>query len=382
MRVAIVGAGLGGLTAALALAQRGIAVTVFEQAAALGEVGAGITISPNAGRVLDHLGLGQEVRALGVLPGTQHVRDLATGATLRTMQRDADLEARHRAPYRHLHRADLHGLLASALEQAAPDSVRLGRRLVAATDRGEMRFADGSAAEADILVGADGVRSAVRDCLFETSPPLFTGQVAWRGLVPADALPEAVRHEPPGIFIGPGRLVLRYPVRGGALANYAIFVEMEGWEEESWSIPSTRAELLGHLEGACDSVRALVLATPEDWLFKWALFAREPLATWTAGRVTLLGDAAHAMLPFMGQGAATAIEDGMVLARALAAFPAGEALARYEAARRERTTMVQLQSRLLGLRFQGKDPAALGRGPLRNEEELGLFDHDPVTTPI
>ena len=382
MRVAIIGAGLGGLTAAIALAQRGIAPVVHEQAPALGEVGAGITISPNAGRVLDHLGLGPQVRALGVLPGTQHVRDLASGATIRTLERDAGLEARHGAPYRHLHRADLHGLLVRALLDAAPGSIRLGQRLVAVTPEGGLRFADGSTAEADVVIGADGVRSAVRDSLFETDAPTFTGQVAWRGLVPAEALPEPVRCEPPGIFIGPGRLVLRYPVRGGALANYAVFVETAGWEEESWSIPSTRAELLCHLEGACASVRALVDATPEASLFKWALFAREPLGTWIAGRVTLLGDAAHAMLPFMGQGAATAIEDGMVLARALAAFPPAEALARYEAARRERTAMVQLQSRLLGLRFQGKDPAALGRGPLRNEEELGLFDYDPLGAPL
>ncbi len=382
MQVAIVGAGLGGLTAALALAQLGLSVTVYEQAPALGEVGAGITISPNAGRVLDHLGLGEQVRALGVLPGTQHVRDLASGRTIRTMARDPGLEARHGAPYRHLHRADLHGLLARALEACAAGSIRLGHRLVSVTRGGRMRFADGTEAAADVVVGADGVRSAVRDALFDTGPPLFTGQVAWRGLVPAEALAEPVRSEPPGIHIGPGRLVLRYPVRGGRLANYAVFVETSGWEEEGWTCPSTRAELIGHLEGACRSVRALVEATPEQWLFKWALFAREPLQTWVAGRVTLLGDAAHAMLPFMGQGAATAIEDAMVLARALAAFPPGEALRRYEAARRARTTMVQLQSRLLGLRFQGRHPETLGRGPLRNEEDLGLFDYDPVTVPL
>jgi salicylate hydroxylase len=382
MRVAIIGAGLGGLTCALALARRGVPATVHEQAPALGEVGAGITVSPNAGRVLDHLGMGEAVRALGVLPGTQHVRDLATGATLRTMVRDADLEARHGAPYRHLHRADLHGLLADAVEAAAPGSIRLGQRLVSVDRAGHMRFADGSENEADVVVGADGVRSAVRDCLFRTTPPTFTGQVAWRGLVPVEALSPPVRDEPPGIFVGPGRLVLRYPVRGGSLANYAIFVELAGWEEESWSIRSTRAELLGHLDGACPGVRALVEATPETWLFKWALFAREPLDDWVAGRVTLLGDAAHAMLPFLGQGAATAIEDGMLLARALHQCPPEEALARYDANRRPYTSMVQLQSRLIGLRFQGKDPEALGRGPLLNEEELGLFDQDAVTAPF
>ncbi|WP_448585305.1 FAD-dependent monooxygenase [Thermaurantiacus sp.] len=382
MDAAVIGAGLGGLTAALALVRRGIAVTVFEQTEVLREVGAGITVSPNAGRVLDHLGLGAAVRRAGVLPGTQHIRDLRTGATIRTLERDADLEARYGAPYRHLHRADLHAILAGALEAEARATIRLGHRLEAVSSCGWMRFANGVEARADVVIGADGVRSAVRDQLFQTDPPRFTGQVAWRGLVPTDALPSDVATEPPGIFIGPGRLVLRYPVRGGALTNYAIFVETADWLEESWTAPSTEAELLAHLDEACASVRALVAATPAAWLFKWALYAREPLARWTRGRVTLLGDAAHAMLPFMGQGAATAIEDGMVLARALAGYPVEDALASYEAARRERTAMVQLQSRLLGLSFQGKDPAALGRGPLLNEEELGLFAYDPVTVPI
>ncbi|MFN7173383.1 MAG: FAD-dependent monooxygenase [Thermaurantiacus tibetensis] len=382
MRVAIIGGGIGGLTAALALAAHGLEPLVLEQAPALGEVGAGITISPNAGRVLDWLGLGDAVRAAGVLPGTQHIRDLATGRTLRTLARDSDLEARHGAPYRHLHRADLVAILADALGARAPGAIRTGSRVTAVTADGEVRLEGGTRLSADAVVGADGVRSVVRQGLFASAPPQFTGQVAWRGLVPTAALAGAAAADPPGIHVGPGRLVLRYPVRGGTLTNYAIFVETDAWTEESWSTPSTREELLAHLPDACEGVRGLVEATPEPWLFKWALFAREPLATWVAGRVTLLGDAAHAMLPFMGQGAATAIEDAMVLARALADFPLAEALARYEAARRERTAMVQLQSRLLGLRFQGRDPESLGRGPLRNEEELGLFVYDAVTVPL
>ncbi|MFQ3595069.1 MAG: FAD-dependent monooxygenase [Sphingomonadaceae bacterium] len=382
MRVAIIGGGIGGLTAALALARHGIAPQVFEAAPALGEVGAGITISPNAGRVLDWLGLGERVRAEGVLPGNQHIRDLRTGRTLRTLARDSGLEAQYAAPYRHLHRADLVAMLSEALEALAPGAVQTGRRLTSVTASGTLAFADGSRAVADVVVGADGVRSAVRDQLFATGTPQFTGQVAWRGLVPTAALGGAAREDPPGIHIGPGRLVLRYPLRAGQLTNYAIFVETEGWQEESWSIPSTRAELLSHLPDACPGVTGLVEATPEAWLFKWALFAREPLATWVAGRVTLLGDAAHAMLPFMGQGAATAIEDAAVLARALAALPPEEALPRYEAARRERTSMVQLQSRLLGLQFQGRDPEALGRGPLQNEEALGLFAYDATAVPF
>jgi salicylate hydroxylase len=378
MTIAVVGAGIGGLTLAVALEQRDLAVEVFEAAPALGEVGAGLTVSPNAGRVLDHLGLGDAVRARGVLPGVQHVADLATGATIRTLDRGDGLEARYGAPYRHLHRADLQAMLAGALA----GRIRLGKRLEDVAADGTMRFADGEVRRADVVVGADGVRSVVRARLFGGGRAQFTGQVAWRGLVPVERLSAGDRAAPPGIHIGPGRLVLRYPVRAGALVNYAVFVEMGGWEAESWSIPSSRAELLALLPGACGLVRRTVEASDDASLHKWALHAREPLEGWTTGRVTLVGDAAHPMLPFLGQGAATAIEDAMVLARALAAFAPDEALRRYEAARRAHTALVQLHSRLIGLRFQGLDPEALGHGPLLNEEALGLFARDAVTEPI
>jgi salicylate hydroxylase len=380
--VGIVGAGLGGLTLALALAKLGGRATVYEAAPALGEVGAGITVSPNAGRVLDWLGLGDAVRAHGVQPHTQRIQHWATGELLREMDRGAALEERYAAPYRHLHRADLHAMLADALEAAQPGAIRLGAAVAGADADGTIRFAGGGAARHCVVVGADGVKSAVRSSLFGGDTPVFTGQVAWRGLVARADLPAAHRDAPPGIHIGPGRLFLRYPVRAGALINYAAFVELQGWEEESWSIPSTPHELLGHFAGCDPLIESVVRATPEGRLFKWALHAREPLDRWVAGRVTLLGDAAHAMLPFLGQGAATAIEDGMVLARCLAGFAPDEALARYVAARRERCAMIQLQSRLVGLQFQGRDPEALGRGPLRNEEALGLFNYDAVTAPV
>lgn len=380
--VAVIGAGLGGLTLALALAREGVPVTVYEQAPALGEVGAGITLSPNSSRVLQHLGLGDALDRLGVSPGRQWTQHWQSGAVMLDYERGPELSRRYGAPYLHVHRADLHVLLCEAVERSRPGAIRLGHRLVAVDAEGRAAFANGESVEADILVGADGVRSAVREALFGQARPHFTGQVAWRGIVPVEQLPDEVRAKPPGIHIGPRRLFMRYPVRGGALINYAAFVELEGWEEDSWSIRSTIAELLGHFEGWDPMVRAIIAATSEDQLFKWALHAREPLPGWIAGRVTLLGDAAHAMLPFMGQGAATAIEDAMVLARALAGFAPDEALRRYEAARRERTAMVQTQSRLLGLKFQGKDPASLGEGPLQNEEALGLFAYNAVAAPL
>lgn len=378
--IAIIGAGMGGLALGVALARAGRRVAVYEQAAQLGELGAGITLSPNAVRVIDWLGLGDALRATGFAPDRQWTQHWQTGAVLREAFRGADFADRHGgAGYYHVHRADLHALLVGAL---APGVLRLGKSLIGVTGDGAMGFADGSTAQADVVVGADGLKSAVRAALFSSQPPHFTGQVAWRGLVPVKALPAEVKALPPGVHVGPGRLFLRYPVRGGQLINFAAFVDLAGWEDESWSIASTIPELLGHFDGWDPMVRAIIAATPDGSLYKWALHAREPLPGWIDGRVTLLGDAAHAMLPFMGQGAATALEDAAVLARCLTAFGPDEALARYEAARRERTTVVQTQSRLLGLQLQGKNPVSLGRGPLLNEEALGLFDLDAVNMPI
>jgi len=383
--VAVIGAGMGGLAVAAALAREGaragVNVTVYERAPVLGELGAGITMSPNSVRVLDWLGV--DVAAIGYMPDVQWTQHWQTGAILMERPRGADFAAKHGgAGYYHVHRADLHAALVAALEAAAPGALRLGADLVDVTETGAMRFADGSTAQADVVVGADGVKSSVRAALFSADGPQFTGQVAWRGLVPVEALPEDMRGLPPGIHIGPQRLFMRYPVRGGALVNYAAFVEMEGWEDEGWTIPSTAEELLGHFAGWDPLVGAIIAATPAHLIFKWALHAREPLERWRRGRVTLLGDAAHAMLPFMGQGAASALEDGAILARCLMAFGADEALDRYEALRRPKANMVQTQSRLLGLQLQGKDPDALGRGPVQNEETLGLFDYDAVTDAI
>jgi salicylate hydroxylase len=384
-QIAIIGAGLGGLTCALALLRAGAAVRVYEQAPVLAEVGAGITLSPNASRVFDHLGLGGEMRRLGVVPPRQLTQNLTSGDVLVERARGDAVEAQYGAPYIHLHRADLHSILADAVHSADPHAICLDHRLTTIasdTDQAVMAFANGTTISADVAIGADGVKSITRDALFATRPPHFTGQVAWRGVVPAASLPAEVQALPPGIWIGEKRLFMRYPIRDWALVNYAAFVNLEGWSEEGWAIPSTIDELLGHYAGSDPHLIAMIRATPPDQLFKWALHARDPLDSWIAGSVTLLGDAAHGMLPFMGQGAATAIEDGMVLARCLLGYDKAEALTRYQAARRDRTTMVQTQSRLLGLQFQGKDPESFGKGPIQNEDTLGLFAYDAVTCPI
>ena len=383
--VAVIGAGMGGLTCAIALAKAGMDVTVYEAAPELGEVGAGITLGPNASRVLFHLGLKEPLRALGVVPERQLTQNLSTGEILVERERGDLVEREYGAPYLHLHRADLHQILTDGLLETAPGSIRLGHQLVdisSDADGAELAFANGEKATASLAVGADGVKSTVRDRLFATTPPQFTGQVAWRCVLSAADLSDEAQALPPGIWIGENRLFMRYPMRESTLINCAAFVNLKGWEEEGWMIPSSREELTGHYADADPHLLEMIHATPADQIFKWALHARDPLDTWIAGSATLLGDAAHGMLPFMGQGASTAIEDGMVLARCLAGFGKVEALQRYEAARLERTTMVQNQSRLLGLQFQGKDPESFGKGPIRNEDSLNLFAYDAVNCPI
>lgn len=379
--ITIIGAGIGGLTTALALQHLGLPATLYERSPALTELGAGITLAPNAVRVLDWLGV--DVRPFGVSPTVQLTQHWQTGEVLRTSSRGADFAARHGgAGYYHVHRADLQTAMLATLKSP----LHLAHTLQTITPGGQLTFTNTHTAQATTVIAADGVRSAVRAALWPSSAPHFTGQVAWRGLVPRAALPPAQQALPPGIHIGPGRLFLRYPVRNSTLINYAAFVETPGWFEEGWTIPSTIPELLTHFEGWDPLVTNLITATPEGNLFKWALHAHTPLKTWTkswtSSNVTLLGDAAHAMLPFMGQGAATAIEDAAILARCLAKYPAPQALATYEANRRPIATLIQTQSRLLGLQLQGKNPETLNAGPLLNEETMGLFTRNAVLEPV
>ncbi len=384
--VTIIGAGMAGLTLGLALARSGIEPIVLEQAPVLGEVGAGLTISPNASRVFEHLGLGDGLEAIGYTPERQHVRHYKTGRILAETVRGQSPKAQYGAGYFHVHRADLHVLLAQALEAACPGAIRTGHRLTGArhVDRGvELAFADRPTRVADAVVGADGVRSVLRDALFETLPARFTGHVAWRGLVPAERLDPDVAAAPPGIHIGPGQLFLRYPLRGGSLINYAAFARQDGWLDEGWSARAALSDPLAVFGDWDRLASGVIAATPPDGVFKWALFGRAPLSSWVSGRATLVGDAAHAMLPFMGQGAASSIEDAMVLARCIAATPsADEAFALYEATRRSRADFIQTTSRAVGERLEGADPDSYNPATHRNEDSLGLFAYDAVRTPL
>jgi len=342
-KIAVIGAGIGGLAAALALLRRDLDVDVYEQAPQLGEVGAGIQISSNGSRVLYALGLEQALDAVAVLPSRRQIRHWSTGETWDWLELGAATAKRYGTPHLMLHRADLHGVLANAVHRLKPDAVHLAKRCVGiaqSKEHVEVSFADGARVSADYLVGADGIHSKVREHLFGPDKPEFTGVVAWRAVVPMASLPSHISSTVGTNWLGPKGHVLHYPIRRGELMNFISLAERDDWRIESWTVAGTRDELARDYPGWHPDVHAIIenITIP----FKWALMVRAPMQRWSQGRITLLGDACHPILPFLGQGGVMAIEDGYVIAACLEKYfddPA-TAFARYEDIRKERTAAV------------------------------------------
>jgi salicylate hydroxylase len=346
--VIIAGAGIGGLAAALALLRAGIECDVYEQASELREIGAGLQLAPNGSRVLFALGLEPDVREYAVQTADKVVRLWSTGQTWSMFRPDiATPVQRYGYPMFLMHRGDLHAMLVNAVRRQKPDAIHLDCRCSDFEQDAtgvRLRFADGGEATGDVLIGADGVQSRIRSKLVGPATPKFTGIMAWRGLAPMKRLPEHLRRPIATQWLGPGGHVTSYPVRRGELLNMVGEVERDDWRVESWVEQGSRAECLKDFPGWHQDL--LTVLNNIDTFYKWAIFLREPLPKWSVGRVSLLGDACHAMLPFLGQGANMALEDGLVLARCIEKY-AGDpvtALQRYEAARRERTTDVVRRS--------------------------------------
>jgi salicylate hydroxylase len=377
--VIVVGAGMGGLGAALWLAATGCRVRVFEAAPELREVGAGVTLGPNATRVLR---TGSVLDALAVRasrPEQQIVQSWEGEILLSAEPNAADSDP---AGYLQVHRADLQQALAAALQRLAPGALRLGATVRSCDpDSASPRVTlnSGEQLSADIVIGADGIHSAVRSVLFEEEAPKFTEIVAYRGLVPREHVPALESASPSGLTIGPGRSFLRYMIRAGEILNYVAFVKTPHWEQEGWSVACERSELEAHFEGAHSDVRAVIASTPGTMLHKWGLFLRQPLTRWTRGRVTLLGDAAHPMLPFLGQGASMALEDGCILARAIAGSPdIDTALATYERLRVPRANGIAAASAARAEAIHSGKPQVFGQqvadGGAASREQLFGYD--------
>jgi salicylate hydroxylase len=383
--IAIIGAGLGGLTTALALLRRGWIVRVYEQAPVLAEVGAGITVSPGAARGLASLGVGPALLAASLpVPNVAfaHYRtgDLLAGAFDAGAPPDHGLETP-----RHIHRADLHAILLDAVRDADPQAVKTSKALVRAEQddaRVTAIFADETHADADLLIAADGARSVVRRQWFDDQPPEFSGQVAFRCLIPRERAAPFMAAGNAVVSVGPARIFHRYVIRGGALVNVIGIAKSERWRQEGWNTHATIAEFLDEYHDFHADVIGLIKSAPADTLIKWGLFVRPPIAEWSNGRIALLGDAAHPILPFLGLGAALAVEDGVVLARALYEVDGmGAALAAYRRARAGRVEDVRVQAIRQGEIIQATNPdrQSITRSPSQN---TALFDYDPCTVPL
>lgn len=351
LSVAVVGGGIGGLSAANALVRHGVDVTVFEQAAQLGEVGAGVMTTPNSIRLLSRMGFGAEIERLGVRITDESAYMRLDGSKVGPIK-TGDTSGEYGV--HGMHRADLLSILASGLPG---DVVRAGHQCVGFSqdaEKARLFFANGAEFEADAVVAADGIHSRLQREAVEPAEPVFSGMVAYRGLVAADRVP-GWRRDVHLVWMGEGKHFMVFPVRSGTLLNFVGFLPSDYPARESWSGRGDAAALAAAFAGWDPRIETLLAQVENP--FWWGLFDREPLPRWTNGRLGLLGDAAHAMLPHLGQGVNQSIEDGVALASLLAASDrtaVPSALAAYESLRRPRAVKVQLGSRANGRRYDSQ----------------------------
>jgi salicylate hydroxylase len=374
--VVVVGAGIGGLATAAALARVGIECRVYEQTGELGEVGAGIQLAPNATRLLRRIG-SIRLAERAVTPASLEMRRWDDGEVLGETVLGQDCLDRFGAPYYTFHRADLHRCL---LDLLPTESVVLKKRCLSVTEGpngAQMKLADGDTVTADLIIGADGIHSVVRQ-LLATDHPKYSGQTINRGLIPADKLPHLAANPKVQLWVGPGRHCVSYPVAGGELISFGATAPIDEVRSESWLAPGRLPELLAGYTGWHEDVQTLLTTTTV--VNEWSLHDRDPLERWSGERVTLVGDAAHPMLPFAAQGANQAIEDAFVLAECLRDAKAETiplALSQYESLRIARTSQVQNLSRSNAVDFHRRDEERKpGDGKTNLEGQAALFAYD------
>ncbi|MCB1478882.1 MAG: FAD-dependent monooxygenase [Tepidamorphaceae bacterium] len=364
--IAIAGGGIGGLMAAIALARGGLRVSVYERSQRFAPFGAGIQLSPNASRVLFAFGLGKALATVASEPEQLVIRRGRDAQELGRAPLKGFMKQRYGAPYLILHRADLHTVLKVAAEKEIDIDVEMG---TAVADFARHKNGVTVLTERDhqleehrvtALIGADGIRSTVRARMFGNDQPVPAERTAWRALVPADQLPKDFAVNSVGLWLGPDAHLVHYPVRGGSVVNVVAVVAnawQASWTGEGWNAPGDKDELAGRFSAWAPQVRDLIDALPS--VTRWALADRKPLRRWGEGEVTLLGDAAHPMLPFLAQGGGMAIEDAMVLGRCLVrGQDVAASLRKYERLRRYRTARVQKEARKLNKIYHYSNPMA------------------------
>lgn len=390
LKVLIAGAGLGGLAAAGCLIRKGFDVRIFEQAPQLGEVGAGIQQSANSVKVLYYLGLRDELDKVAVRPKAYEFRRYDNAELLHSIPFENTHERMHGAPYLHIHRADLHNILVQMVETAAPGSIKLNARAVGYEENAngvKLKLADGSTVDGDVLIGADGIKSAIRAQIAGPGNATYTGYVAWRFLARREDLPKDIMDLVGVVWCGPKNHIVTYWLCAGSVLNFVGIPESAQWEEESWTLRRPWEELKADYAGWHPKIQAMIDAADRNQCFRWALNNRPPIHDWSSRRATLLGDAAHPTLPFIAQGAACAIEDGAVLARALeGSGNVAEALQLYQRNRVDRAARIVNESTAHGGLYHMEDMNRMRRAfedkNIAKERADWLYNYDPLTVPL
>ena len=388
-KILIAGAGIGGLTAAACLLRAGHDVQILEQAPELTEVGAGIQISANAMHVLNSLGLAEAIAATSVRPEAYVFRLHDSGEVISQFALAQEHLRLHRAPYNQLHRADFQLLLADTARRLKKDVIRLDSRVAGFEETVSgvrVRLTNGETASGDLLIGADGVKSAVRAQIAGAAQPVYSGDAAWRLTIPTHKLPPGFMDPVMSVWMGPAAHVVCYFLRAGALLNFVGLVETEEVSEESWTARFPWDKLKADFAGWHADIQTVIDLAERDACYRWSLFYRPPIPNWSTRRATLLGDSVHPTLPYLAQGAAMAIEDAAVLTRALDMADVPEALQIYQRSRIERTTRIMQGSsgnrELFHMRDQQQLRAAFAKRDEGAARNAWLYSYNPLSVEL